>query len=257
MTRPRRSGVILNLRRVSSVPLCEVGRGLISMKASATTDTALSQISTAGCYFVPAVTETDETRMASEGVQKPDDHQSTKSLPRKVRASRSTKRRGTLTLISSLLPTARPPTILGRIGPVVVDALQCHFSRRIAHVCEKILERHQPTLADRYPTAAVVPKLTTIGIKAASLHRCPASVDGGEFFPNRMAVSSVLPSRADAAATRSVTATQIIADGEGFFAAIASAFPKEVAVSCVRAFHDGKTAKSLSGYVDASHEGAL
>ena len=77
--------------------------------------------------------------------------------------------------VSNLLFSGSPSTICRRVWALIVNAIQCHAIRALAHIRKEILKRH-PTLTNG-DSATTITRVSMISfVKTAPSHRCPNSM---------------------------------------------------------------------------------
>ncbi len=82
-----------------------------------------------------------------------------------------------VSLVMSLVKIRCPSAILGRIIPLIVDALDAAtWGGFSAHIREEILKRMNPAITNSYPSAAIIGILFVIGIVTTLLHRPPGMI---------------------------------------------------------------------------------
>ena len=163
--------------------------------------------------------------------------------------------------VVDLLRSSGPATIGGGVGPVVVAALDRQSGRRLAHVCEKVLEG-EPALADDDATPSIVLPIGTFGIATPLDHRSPASVKRGLGASSGVAVpeiSSCSGFLAVTAATDSSSTPQGIGASDETDAAIALAEPEQVLFTGFGCAFDGdKSPEAVSSDIfESGHDGSL
>lgn len=149
------------------------------------------------------------------------------------------------TLVSCLLDSSRPSAVGWSIGPVVVDALDRHAMRRLAHVGVEVFEL-PPTLADRDSATSVVFELPILRVSTPAKHLTPSMVDRA--FTHSVRSTSGNNAGDDLATAGSGVSTHKIATPNGFLrSAIASHIPHELgaAVLLRRARHHRQDSESL------------
>lgn len=80
-------------------------------------------------------------------------------------------------LVSLLLRPAGPFAILRAIWAIVVNSLDGKTFRTRTHVLKKVVEAVHPSVANVYPSSAVVGKLPVVRIVASALHSLPSCVE--------------------------------------------------------------------------------
>lgn len=78
--------------------------------------------------------------------------------------------------IIALLGVCRPSAVAGLVIAIIVSSIQCHVFRPFSHILSKSFEAVPPTLANRYPSAAVVLPHFVIRIAASVNHPSPRIV---------------------------------------------------------------------------------
>lgn len=154
--------------------------------------------------------------------------------------------------VKSLFRRSRPATIPWFVISVVVDSIDLHACRSLAHVSKKIFEGH-PAFAYRNTASAIIGKLFEFWIRASVSHSLPNIVRLCFSIPSRLTVSeSVGVSNSPAAATGSLGWF-----GDDFFySAIASNKPKRTSIH-VRKADDNKSSKSNPGDIlESRHDGS-
>lgn len=150
---------------------------------------------------------------------------------------------GSLASVVSLLFSRRPPAIVWRVWPVIIDAVDGEFKWSWPHIGQKVLER-QPSITDDYSTPAVVKELWMARIGAAVFHLCPSMV----FWPRphamrfgRFAELHPLPIDASAGLRFAPNA------GNRFASAITVRIPKIVEITAMAKACKCKASASMSG----------
>lgn len=88
-------------------------------------------------------------------------------------------------LVAGLLDGCCPSAIFRFVVSVIVDPIQRPPDRSLAHICEEVRE-HQPSFADCYSPAAIIPKSTVCSVQTARFHRLPDMINrrvGVSVFP--------------------------------------------------------------------------
>jgi hypothetical protein len=138
-----------------------------------------------------------------------------------------------------LIAACCPSAIFGAVSNAVVDPIECGSGWSLAHVGEKVGERH-PAIADRNATAAVHVEFRVLRVKAPLFHSFPCVVDVGTRVFVRAAV---------APARHSFPGREMVAPDFINIAALAAAIPVVALCVTVRKPNDNQTPKRLTSKV--------
>lgn len=108
-------------------------------------------------------------------------------------------------LVLPLGSVVRPTAVVGRVAEIVVDPIQRHPRRSLAHIIKKSFIALPPR-ADRYPAVVVVPSVSCVRTTPGA-HRFPNPIGPGPARPGGMAVRHSRPPLA--AAVRGSPALQV------------------------------------------------
>ena len=173
--------------------------GLLAMtQTSAARNAASLQVGPAGDGFTAAVTTTNPKRMLLLHMRKAQGDKTSETLAANVGGKAS----GAPPVVVRLV-NRHPAAIAGFVISVIVDAIEEHAVRRLAHIRQKVLEA-LPALADFDAAAAVVLEPLMRGVRAALFHLCPALVGrrapasmdsdaGAQFFTMKTAAARRQP----------------------------------------------------------------
>jgi hypothetical protein len=150
-----------------------------------------------------------------------------------------------------------PAAIAWFVALVVINPVESHTFRPLAHVSKKIIE-DQPAFANRNASASVPSPLPRFRIQASLLHAGPRIVSwrGTGFVHGGVAMAGLSDSFAlETSATGCVAARQIIADSDDFVSAIAETNPARIGRLRVRKSQNGKATEAQSGEISEGGHG--
>jgi hypothetical protein len=101
--------------------------------------------------------------------------------------------RSTFPLISRLFFRRCPSTIIRSIRSVVIDAVNGFAVRTWPHICEKVLERIAPAVANCYSACTILSIAFVTFIVAPSFHSYPTAIFSSEFTDVGVTVCGFYP----------------------------------------------------------------